>query len=155
MSEVKKVDIGTLSKRDQLMWFKSYVEDYNTATMPHEKVLFIQTLITYYPLTCSLKFYNIASYEMMEYQRQKDGDACMSFLNDEEQLRIEKQRMKQNAEKEKLHKIMENIKNDKDKASNMRNQDILKSQMQIAFRSGDTQTVKKIERLLAPDEESG
>jgi len=54
MSEVKKVDIGTLSKRDQLMWFKSYVEDYNTATMPHEK------------------FYNIASYEMMEYQRQKD-----------------------------------------------------------------------------------
>ena len=50
---------------------------------------------------------------------------------------------------------MENIKNDKDKASSMRNQDILKSQMQIAFRSGDTQTVKKIERLLAPDEESG
>ncbi len=54
MSEVKKVDIGTLSKRDQLMWFKSYVEDYNTATMPHEKVLFIHTRITLYTLTCSL-----------------------------------------------------------------------------------------------------
>lgn len=39
MSEVKKIDVGTLSKRDQLVWFKSYIEDYNTATMPHEKVI--------------------------------------------------------------------------------------------------------------------
>ena len=54
MSEVKKVDIGTLSKRDQLMWFKSYVEDYNTATMPHDKVHFIHLS----PYTHSLALYS-------------------------------------------------------------------------------------------------
>lgn len=100
-----------------------------------------------------MKYYNIASFEMMEYQRQKYDEASMSFINDEELLRMEKQRMKQASEKEKLQKMMDSLKNDKDKASNMRNQDILKSQMQIAFRSGDVQTVRKIERLLAPDEE--
>lgn len=100
-----------------------------------------------------MKYYNIASFEMMEYQRQKYDEASMSFINDEELLRMEKQRMKQASEKEKLQKMMDSLKNDKDKASNMRNQDILKSQMQIAFRSGDDQTVRKIERLLAPDED--
>jgi len=91
---------------------------------------------------------------MMEYQQQKNHEASMSFINDEEFLRMERQRAKQASEKEKLQKMMEIIKNDKCKASDMRNQDILKSQMQVAFKSGDVQTVKKIERLLAPDDES-
>ena len=35
--EVKKVDVETLPKNDERELFRDYIEDYNTASLPHRK----------------------------------------------------------------------------------------------------------------------
>jgi hypothetical protein len=54
MIEVKKQpEILGQGKREVMKWFKAYVEDFNTATLPHEK------------------YYNFDAWEMKEYHQQK------------------------------------------------------------------------------------
>lgn len=63
-----------------MQWFKSYIEDYNTATMPHPK------------------FYHYERWEMEEYQRQQSQKslprtgAVKATFNDEEERRVELKR---------------------------------------------------------------
>ena len=43
----------------------------------------------------------------------------------------------------------------KDKQENMRKQAQLSTELQVAYKRGDSVTVKKLERMLAPDEVKG
>jgi hypothetical protein len=73
-------------------------------------------------------------------------------FNDEEERRIELKRSREQEEKREIAKLAEQMTVDKQKATDMRRQNELQIQLQIAYKQGDTQTVRKIERLLAPDE---
>jgi hypothetical protein len=42
---------------------------------------------------------------------------------------------------------------DKDRMEDMRRQSELKAKLQLAYKQGDLETVRKIEKILAPDEE--
>ncbi|KAG0187053.1 hypothetical protein DFQ28_006939 [Apophysomyces sp. BC1034] len=70
--EVKRVDVETLSNNKRKDMFNDFMEDYNTATMPHEK------------------FYNLSKWEQRQHALRM-GETLppedFNFKNDEEQLR--------------------------------------------------------------------
>ncbi|KAF7732527.1 hypothetical protein EC973_003274 [Apophysomyces ossiformis] len=72
--EVKHVDVETLSNNKRKDLFVDFMEDYNTATMPHEK------------------FYNLRKWEQRQHALRM-GETLPSeefnFKNDEEQLRMQ------------------------------------------------------------------
>ena len=126
--------------------FKGFIEDYNTATMPHKK------------------YYNYEMWEMLEYQRrkqeqasssQKDGDDYMQsrFMNDEEAHRLDRKRLKDEEERKAFNKVKERLAQDKDTLDSMKRQSDIKLEMQLAFKRGDTEHLKKLERSLIPDKE--
>lgn len=128
--------------------FKGFIEDYNTATMPHKK------------------FYNYEMWEMLEYQRSKqeqassssshpDGDDYMQsrFMNDEEAHRLERKRLKDEEERKAFNKVKERLAADKETLDSMKRQSDIKMEMQLAFKRGDTEHLKKLERSLIPDKE--
>lgn len=119
------------------------MEDYNTATMPHHK------------------FYNYEKWEMEEYVRQQDqarqkqsqSERMPSILSDEEERRRERKKAKEDQERKEFEALRSRMLGDKDKREDMKKQAELQLELQQAFKRGDTATVKKLERLLAPDEE--
>jgi hypothetical protein len=128
--------------------FKGYMEDYNTATMPHDK------------------YYNYERWEMQEYQRSKqdamrraaadDDDGLEPIvLNDEETRRRELKKQKDDAERQEFLALKSKMAQNKDIQGDMRRQAQLSTELQLAFKRGDTATVKRLERLLAPDEDKG
>ena len=156
MTEVKKCPgIMSQSKHEVMDAFKGFIEDFNTATMPHEK------------------YYDYGRWEMQEYEKQKKNKSSSSkkgkrggddgvleeeegqeyvFANDEEARRSELKRAKEAAEKEAFHETMRKMARDKDKQEGLRSQEILKSQLQMAYKMGNKEEVKRIEMMLAPDE---
>ena len=122
--------------------FKCFMEDYNTATMPHEK------------------YYNYEKWEMEEYQRQqrraqksRDREQVREVFDDEAERRRELKRKRELAEKREFHETLAKISQDKDKRESMRRQDELRAELQLAYKSGDQATVSRLERILAPEEE--
>lgn len=132
--------------------FKGFMEDFNTATMPHEK------------------YYSYERWEMQEYQRSKqeqmrramaedvDDDAggtgrTSLALNDEEIRRKELKKRKEDAEHQEFMALKNKMAANKDIQGDMRRQAQLSTELQLAFKRGDTATVKRLERLLAPAEE--
>jgi hypothetical protein len=144
MEEVKKQP-GILgqSKREVMDAFKCFMEDYNTATMPHEK------------------YYNYERWEMEEYHRKQNKKASKSSKNvqevfdDETEVMNERRRKKEMDEKREFNDTLAKMAHDKDKRASMRRQEELRAELQLAYRQGDTVTVSRLERLLAPEEEKG
>lgn len=124
-----------------MKYFKDYIEDYNTATMPSEK------------------YYDIERWEMEQYRLEQieksnrsSSRAEISSFDDEtfvkEELRKQKERQKQLD----FLKIKSNISNNQELREEMKHQETLLLQMKDAYRRGDMETVRKIEKRLAPDE---
>lgn len=119
-----------------------FIEDYNTATMPHEK------------------YYNYEQWEMAEYRRKQDKAARKSSVvqetfNDEEERKKELMAARAKAEKEQFNNLLGKMASDKDQREAMRRQDLLKVELQMAYKQGDMTTVRRLEKLLAPEEETG
>lgn len=141
MDEVKGMPgIMGQSKREIMQHFKSYIEDFNTATMPHEK------------------FYNYEKWEMEEYQRSKLADKkrlresdLPEVFNDEEEVKRARKREKLLAEEKQFQDLRSKMLQDKDLREDMKRQSQLNTELQLAFKRGDTATVQRIERMLAPD----
>lgn len=138
MLEVKNMP-GVLSAgRGEIMkYFKDFIEDFNTATMPHEK------------------FYNYERWEIMDYERKKreksSGDT--SEFNDEDERKQEIKRMRDEMELKKFNALKKTMASDKSLRDGMRRQEALKSELQLAYKQGDETEKARLERLLAPDEE--
>jgi hypothetical protein len=129
--------------------FKGFMEDYNTATMPHDK------------------FYNFEAWEMKEYQRQQQAKASQQqyveddygasssrgLFNDEEERRKERKLLKAQQEQQALQEVHQRLVQDRHLIADMKKQQQLQTELQQAFKRGDTATVKRLERLLAPDED--
>jgi hypothetical protein len=129
-------------------YYRSFMEDYNTATMPH------------------LKFYQYEKWEIAEYNKtqeekrrahlsanQNDGNVDFSF-NDEEAVRLARKKQKAQEEAQQFAQLHSHMKQDKSIQQDMKKQSELQLQLQIAHKRGDSTTVKRLEKLLAPDDPS-
>lgn len=133
-------------------WFRTYMEDYNTATMPH------------------IKYYNLEKWEMDEYMRKQQeenerrkrkyesneiGDDEIVDFNDERQRQRDIKLAREEAERLQFIELKQKMLHDNNKREEMRLQEILRNELQLAYKQGDIEKVKKLERRLAPDEERG
>lgn len=116
--------------------FKDYMEDYNTATFPHEK------------------YYDIERYEMMQYKKQQQkasrkltkASAKLNAVADEERLRLERQQAREKKEQEEFRLVMQLM--DKEKVENMRHQEQLRAQMQMHYKAGNVAEARRLEQIL-------
>ena len=137
MDEVKRMPgIFGQSKKDIMQMFKCYIEDFNTATLPHEK------------------YYNIERWEMLEYQRKQNSNnngKIKDTFDDEEERRIELKRRKEEETRLEFMNLKKQMVNDKDRLEDMRRQNELVKELQLAYKQGDKEKVKNIESRLTPD----
>ena len=143
MSEVKGIDgVMGQSKREIMICFKDFIEDYNTATMPHEK------------------YYHYEGWEMQEYHRQQQdkqhrtsSGAVKTTFSDEAERFAEVKRLKALAEQREFDEVKARIAANAVKQESMRRQGLLQGEMQLAYKQGDAATQKRLARLLEPEEE--
>ena len=71
--------------------------------------------------------------------------------DDEANRREELKRRKQEEERREFSKTVHAVAADKEKVLDMRRQEELKTELQLAYKKGDTKTQAKIEKRLAPE----
>lgn len=134
--EVKKVDPEVLPKYEEKELFKTYMEDYNTATLPHEQ------------------YYDRGAYELKQRAKAaKKGKALPQRVafNDEEERRRELAAQRAKEQQERLQYAYNELKYT-DKAQDMREQELLRAQMTLAYRTGDHAKAERLADRLRPDE---
>ncbi|KAG2442705.1 hypothetical protein HXX76_002788 [Chlamydomonas incerta] len=136
--EVKKVDVENLGKFDERDLFKDYMEDYNTGTLPHRK------------------FYDLEAYERARAAKAaakgtKLGDKGRKAVNDEEALRQQREEERRKLAAERLVDAYREIKYS-DKGQDMREQEMLRAQMALAYKTGDVDKAHRLQSRLQPDE---
>jgi len=123
-------------------YFKEYAEDYNTATLPH------------------VKYYDHDKWEMEEYARKKreaeeaaaakgeggGGNVALDELRHREEV----------AERTKRRKLEEaralQFGMTAEKREEMKHQARLRHEMAVAYKTGDEETRKRLQRRLEPEE---
>ena len=117
-------------------YFKEYMEDYNTATLPHAK------------------YYNFERWEAQEYARKKAKDAkkakrTRTDFDDEAVLQESRLQTKQEKAAARLKETLMLM--DKDKVAEMKHQRLLVAELQNAYKVGNKEKVKDIEKRLDPE----
>jgi len=87
---------------------------------------------------------------MKEYQ--ESSDSIRETFDDEADRKKEIKRLKEQAECREFEETKAKMLQDVSLREDMRRQDELRTQLRLAHKQGDTATVKRLERLLAPDE---
>ena len=138
LAEVKGVASFTGPKWELQNYFKDFCEDFNTATMPHEK------------------YYDLEKWEMEEYERQrakaeetaaKTGSTARS---DEIRHREEMIRKEEEKKRAELDMVRQTLKSGK--IEEMKAQAALRTELEIAYKTGDQAKVKKLKKKLEPEE---
>lgn len=114
------------------------MEDYNTATLPHEK------------------FYDIEKYEMKKYQKKmrkahekqkEQRDNAPGGLVDEERIREERRAAREAKEKEEFRLLLQTM--DKEKVEAMRRQEQLRAEMQLHYKAGNVAEARRLEQIIS------
>jgi len=131
---VKGIPQGTnVPKWEMAEAFKEYAEDFNTATLPHEK------------------YYDYDKWELEEYNRRKeDSTSKKGVISDEFQFQEERKKQEEDKRKKELEMVKYTM--SKEKIDEMKRQAHLKAELVNAYRVGDEETRKKLQRRLEPDE---
>ena len=141
LAEVKAVAAFTGPKHELMEYFKEYVEDHNTATLPHEK------------------YYDYEKWEIEDYERQKRdaqakaaegaGVGTAAHLDEMKHREL----MAEKAKKKKLEelKLVQHMMT-AEKREEMKHQARLRHEMTVAYKTGDDETRKKLEKRLAPED---
>ena len=138
--EIKKIPAFTGSKRDLMELFLEYAEDYNTATLPHEK------------------FYDLDAWEMAEMERKRRGEASkkrgavQSVFDDEALVAAEQKRARdaRDAEAEAADTRATASRMSADTRKEFQRLEVLKQEQQAAYKRGDLETVRRLDRQLKP-----
>ena len=143
MDEVHRVaNVLSLPKREMMAHYRTFMEDFNTATMPNEK------------------YYNIERWEMDAYHQAQafkqqglvaDGSVRTVF-DDEAERNAERRRQKLEQEAVQFSVLKQQMAQRQNLIDDMRRQETLRNEQVLAFKAGDRETLKKIERKLAPDQ---
>ncbi|CAM9444569.1 unnamed protein product, partial [Phaeothamnion confervicola] len=120
MREIKGIGgVLQLPKQEVREHFKGYIEDFNTATMPHKK------------------FINYAGWEMEEYARQKAKEAKgAAAAAGKQAARFDEERRQRKAEEDRSFQTLIMQSMSKGKVEEMRQQERLKTEMQLAYKQG-------------------
>mmetsp|Transcript_6088 Transcript_6088/g.8776 ORF Transcript_6088/g.8776 Transcript_6088/m.8776 type:complete len:313 (-) Transcript_6088:121-1059(-) len=136
MTEIKNIPSFTGPKWELMNYFREFAEDYNTATLPHEK------------------FYNYEKWEIEDYERKKAEAAAAggaTGAKSDEWRHMEEMKKKQEEKrKEELDRIRGSM--NQDKVAEMKRQQLMKHEMAMAFKTGDQEKVKRLQKRLEPED---
>lgn len=133
MAEVKGIPQGSnLAKWELSDYTKEFVEDFNTATFPHQK------------------FYDYDTWEMEEYNRKKEESQQKPGAHSDEWQYREEMQKKAEVKRNKEFQIVKTMMS-KEKIEEMKSQARLKSEMENAYRVGDEKTRLKLQKKLEPE----
>lgn len=133
--EIKNADVESMSRYEEKELFKSYMEDYNTATLPHKK------------------FYNLEAWEKEAAATGGGGGGASEKLifDDEAERKKELLAERQREHAERLRAAYQELKTT-NKAQDMREQELLRAKMALAYRTGDQKEAARLAERLKPDE---
>jgi hypothetical protein len=143
--EVKKTHFEGLSRRDEQELFKEFVEDYNTATMPHKK------------------FYNLDAYDKkatqaVDARNKKLMEASkgpLGSFDDEKARRMERDADQKKLQEQQVAAQLARLRSNKDQVADMRHQEALKAQLVQAHNRGDAVAVRRLTDRLTKDSNVG
>lgn len=142
-SEVKKVaSMEALAMWEETELWRTFVEDFNTATFPSDK---------YYDL---MAWQQRKAGEEAKKRKGKEGEEApsISAADDEAARRAEAKRRREEEAAERLKEAYNALKySDAGKKEDMKRQELLKIELRVAARTGDTEKVARLQKLLAPD----
>ncbi len=137
LADVKGIPIssGNIPKGEMMEYFREYAEDFNTATLPH------------------IKYYDFDTWEMEDYERQKSKNKAISVVKSDEWEYQEEQRRKAKAKQEaELNRIKTGLMGrNRDQLEDMKRQSYLKAELANAYKVGDEEKVKRLQRKLEPE----
>ncbi|CAK0787512.1 hypothetical protein CVIRNUC_010732 [Coccomyxa viridis] len=137
--EVKGVDVELLPKWEEKDLFKTFMEDYNTGTLPHKK------------------YYDLIAYDKKKALRAaedgSDNDVEKAVFNDEAEVAAARKRNEVISQQERLREAYNELKyTAPDKVEAMRDQEMTRLKMSLAYRTGDRETADMLANKLKSDE---
>lgn len=136
--EVKGADLEAVSRYEEKELFRTYMEDYNTATLPHRK------------------YYDLEAYERQRTARMGGTSLDLSgermMFDDEAERRREMAEERQRQQTERLKAAYEELQTT-DKAAAMREQEMLRAKMALAYRTGNQREAQRLAERLRPDDQ--
>ena len=125
-------------------FYKEFMEDCNTATLPH------------------VKYYDFPKWEMDEYARKKKeahdkATAAAGGGVNEDHAALDELRHKEEMAKRAKQKKLDELRQvtagmTAEKRAEMKHQAQLRHEMAVAYKTGDEETRKKLQRRLEPEE---
>jgi len=134
--EVKRVDPTPLTKRDLMDLFGDFREDYNTATMPSER------------------YYDLDKWDR-EHAAERERRFKPSGAVDDDEAALSRERAARRREEERRAQLedMRRVAADRSKLDDLRERELLQSERSLAYKRGDTEKVRQIDRKLNPAEQ--
>lgn len=136
LAEVKRLNAESLARFEEKDLFKEFAEDYNTATLPHKK------------------YYDLEAWERAqaaEGRGKAEGDAEPNFMLDEERRKQELVDEQRRRAEETKSRLIAQMRASGDVQA-MKEQELLKSQMQMAFRTGNMAEAERLQKVLEPED---
>lgn len=138
LSEIHGVHLSSsnVPKYELQQYFDTYREDFNTATLPH------------------VKYYNYDKWELDEHNRLrqnealKDNSASSAVLEDERNHANKLKLLARQKEQTAIQLVAASM--NSSKIADMQQQKQLQAQMQVAFKTGDLETYRKLKEKLQP-----
>mmetsp|Transcript_20434 Transcript_20434/g.70561 ORF Transcript_20434/g.70561 Transcript_20434/m.70561 type:complete len:250 (+) Transcript_20434:411-1160(+) len=143
LNDVKRIPSFSGSKRELMELFLSYAEDYNTVTLPHEKYI------------------DLDKWEVEERDRAARGEkkrkkgTVQTEFNDEDEVRAQRRKIRdaaeEKAEAEEIRRAAQKLEKQQGKVEFLREQEQLKEERAQAYKRGDLEKVKQLEKKLNPN----
>ncbi|THU56584.1 hypothetical protein C4D60_Mb11t18770 [Musa balbisiana] len=137
LSEVKQVNLETLSNWEEKQMFKEFMEDHNTATFPSKK---------YYDLDA---YHRRKIEKAMKKGSKKFQEMERTVFDDEEQRRIELLRERERQKEEQVEALKRSMQSGMAQA--MKEQSRLREEMMYQYKLGNFEAAAAIQKRLDPD----
>lgn len=139
-TDTQRIDVELLPKLEEKELFKTYMEDYNTGTLPHKK------------------YYDHEAYEAQRAakaaKKRTALDKEKTAFNDEEERKKELAAQRAQEAEDRLREAYNELKyTARDKIGDMKEQELMRMQMGLAYRTGDHETAAKLAERLKPDDQ--
>lgn len=134
--QVKGKDVESMSRFEEKDLFHTFMEDYNTATLPHKK------------------YYDLEAYEKRraaDSGRYGDVSTERVMFNDEAERKREIAEERQRQHAERLREAYMEMQTT-GKAADMRAQELLRARMSLAYRTGNQEEAQRLAERLKPDD---
>jgi flagellar motor protein MotB len=129
-----------MPRSEEKEMFKDFMEEYNTASLPHKK------------------YYDLEVYEKQQAAKAarkgasaRDDGAERMVFDDEAERKRELAAERARVQAERMKQAYEELRTT-DKAKDMREQQMLRSQMELAYKTGDRKKAERLAEMLKPVE---